>query len=161
MFIGGFLAAKNNKNEHMKKISLLAMFTMFACAMQAQSIVGKWKCLSNVIVNADGTKQDLWKNITSAFACATDMQYVFEANGKHYIKADAACATIAKIGSATWSQSGKIITLTSTADKQATSTTYVPEFAGNILMLTHIYTAEEKQKLGIKTQKIILTYQKL
>jgi hypothetical protein len=89
------------------------------------------------------------------------MQYVFDANGKHYIKADKKCAIIAKMGSATWSQSGKIIALTSTADKQATSTTYVPEFAGNILKLTHIYTAEEKQKLGIKTEKIIITYQKL
>jgi hypothetical protein len=145
----------------MKKISLLVMVIMIAYATHAQSIVGSWKCLSNLLVNADGTKQDLWENITEAFACATDMQYVFDANGKHYIKADKKCAIIAKMGSATWSQSGKIITLTSTADKQATSTTYVPEFAGNILTLTHTYTAEEKQKLGIKTQKIILTYQKL
>jgi hypothetical protein len=145
----------------MKKISLLVLAIMVAHAMQAQTIVGNWKCLSNVIVNANGTKQDLWKNITEAFACATNMQYVFDANGKHYIKADKKCAIIAKMGNATWSQTGKIITLTSTADKQATSTTYVPVFAGNMLTLTHTYTSEEKQKLGIKTEKIILTYQKL
>ncbi len=145
----------------MKKISLLVMVIMIAYATHAQSIVGSWKCLSNVLVNADGTKQDLWKNITEAFACSTDMQYVFDANGKHYIKADKKCAIIAKMCNASWSQTGKIITLTSTADKEATSTTYEPEFAGNILTLTHTYTSVEKQKLGIKTQKIILTYQKL
>ncbi len=145
----------------MKKSSLIIGFFFLVATADAQSIVGSWKCLSNVLVNANGTKQDLWKNITEALACATDMQYVFDANGKHYINADKKCAIIAKMGSATWSLRGKIITLTSTADKEATSTTYVPEFAGNILTLTHIYTAEEKQKLGIKTQKIILTYQKL
>jgi hypothetical protein len=145
----------------MKKVSLLLVAIMVAHAMQAQTIVGKWKCLSNVLVNADGTKQDLWKNITEAFACATDMQYVFDANGTHYIKADKKCTIIAKMGNAAWSISGKIITLTSTSDKQATSTTYVPVFAGNILTLTHTYTAEEKRKLGIKTQKIIITYQKI
>jgi uncharacterized membrane protein len=145
----------------MKKVSLLLVAIMVSYAMQAQTIVGSWKCLGNVLVNADGTKQDLWKNITGALACAADMQYVFDANGKHYIKADKKCAIIAKMGNADWSQSGKIITLTSTSDKQATSTTYVPIFTGNILTLTHEYTAEEKRKLGITTQKIILTYQKI
>jgi hypothetical protein len=145
----------------MKKSSLIISLFFLLFQADAQSIVGSWKCLSNVLVNADGSKQDIWKNITEAFACATDMQYVFDASGKHYIKADKKCAIIAKMGNATWSQSGKMITLTSTADKQATSTTYVPVFAGNILTLSHIYTAEEKQKVGIKTQKIILTYQKL
>jgi Lipocalin-like domain len=145
----------------MKKVSLLVAAIVVACTMQAQTIVGSWKCLSNVLVNADGTKQDLWKNITAAFACAADMQYVFEANGKHYIKADKKCAIIAKMGNADWSISGKIITLTSTSDKQATSTTYVTVFTGNILTLTHEYTAEEKRKLGINTQRIIITYQKI
>ncbi len=145
----------------MKKSSLIiCLFFLVACT-HAQSIVGSWKCLSNVLVNADGSKQDLWKNITSAFACAADMQYVFDANGTHYIKADKKCAIIAKMGNATWSQSGKIITLTSTADKKATATTYTPVFAGNILTLTHTYTPAEKKQLGIKTEKIILTYQRL
>jgi hypothetical protein len=145
----------------MKKSSLIiGLFFLVACT-HAQSIVGSWKCLSNVMVNADGSKQDFWKNITETFACAADMQYVFDTNGNHYINADKKCAIIAKMGSATWSQSGKIITLTSRADKLATSTTYVPEFVGKILTLTHTYTAQEKQKLGIKTEKIILTYQKL
>jgi hypothetical protein len=145
----------------MKKNSLIIGFFFLVAAAHAQSIVGSWKCLSNVLVNADGTKQDLWKNITEAFACATDMQYVFDANGKHYIKAEKKCAIIAKMGNATWVQSGKIITLTSTTDKIATSTTYTPVFTGNILTLTHIYTPAEKQKLGIKIEKIILTYQRL
>jgi uncharacterized membrane protein len=145
----------------MKKSSLIISLFFLVVASHAQSIVGSWKCLSNVLVNADGSKQDLWKNITAAFACATDMQYVFEANGKHYIKADKKCAIIAKMGNADWSISGKIITLTSTSDKQATSTTYVPAFTGNTLTLTHEYTAEEKRKLGIKTQRIIITYQKI
>jgi hypothetical protein len=145
----------------MKKSSLIISLFYLVTYTNAQSIVGSWKCLSNVLVNADGSKQDLWKNITEAFACAADMQYVFDANGTHYIKADKKCAVIAKMGNATWSQSGKIITLTSTADKKATATTYTPAFTGNILTLTHIYTPAEKQTLGIKTEKIILTYQKL
>jgi Lipocalin-like domain len=145
----------------MKKSSLIISFFFLVASTHAQSIVGSWKCLSNVLVNADGSKQDLWKNITNAFACATDMQYVFDANGTHYIKADKKCAIIAKMGNATWSQSGKVITLTSTADKKATATTYIPVLAGNTLTLTHIYTPTEKKQLGITTEKIILTYQKL
>jgi hypothetical protein len=145
----------------MKKSSLIISLLFLAAFTNAQSIVGSWKCLSNVIVNTDGSRQDVWKNIAEAFSCAADMQYVFEANGKHYIKADKKCEIIAKMGAATWSQTGKIITLISTADKQATSTAYVSEFAGNTLTLTHTYTAGEKRKSGSNAQKIVITYQKI
>jgi hypothetical protein len=145
----------------MKKSSLIISLLLVVACSHAQSIAGTWKCLSNVLVNDDGTRQDLWKSITEAFASATDMQYIFEADGKHYIKADKKCAIIAKMGSAIWSQSGKTITLTSTTDKTGTATTYTAAFTGNTLTLTHVYTIAEKQKLSIKTQKITLTYQKL
>jgi hypothetical protein len=145
----------------MKKNSLIIFLLFVFFTTNAQSIAGSWKCLGNVLVNADGSKQDLWKNITASFACAADMQYVFDANGTHYIKADKKCAIIAKMGSATWSQSGKTIILTSTADKTGTATTYTAALTGNTLTLTHLYTIAEKQKPGIKTQKIILTYKKL
>jgi Domain of unknown function (DUF5004) len=148
-------------NFTMKKSSLfIILFFVVIPSIPAQSIVGSWKCLSNVLVNADGTKQDLWKNITEAFACAADMQYVFDANGTHYIKADAACANIAKIGTATWKVKDKIITLTTKDTKNTISTTYMLGFAGKVLTLTHIYTAEEKVQLNIQTQKIVIIYQK-
>jgi hypothetical protein len=144
----------------MKKSSLIISFFFLITATDAQSIVGSWKCLSNVLVNADGTKQDLWKNITEAFACATDMQYVFDANGTHYVKASKDCQMITTMSNATWSISENTITVT-TKVPIVLATTYTLSYIGNSVIFTHVYTPAEKALLKIKTKKIIITYQKI
>ncbi len=144
----------------MKKIILLVVAIMVVCAIQAQSIVGSWKCISNVLVNADGSKQDLWKTIVKSFACAADMKYVFDANGRHYVKAAKDCEAIAAISNAAWSVSGSTITLT-TQLPTVTTTTYTLSFVNGSAVLTHIYTPGEKASLKITTNRITITYQKV
>lgn len=144
----------------MKKSSLIIRLFFLAACTHAQSIVGSWKCLSNVLVNADGSMQDMNLTIFKEYPCAANMQYIFDANGTHYVKATKDCQMIAAMSNARWSASGNTIIVTTKAPI-ILATTYTLSYIGNTVVFTHVYTPAEKALLKIKTKKIIITYQKI
>ena len=133
----------------------------------AQSIVGTWKTISQLMVNEDGTQKDLMAIQTRQYACMKDLETIFEASGKQRMKAPANCKTpidYEKMEASDWKMVGHTLSVTnkSMPTPLGTTATYTVQFSGNTAMLTHEYSPAEKQKLpgSVKVQKVVITYQR-
>jgi len=151
-----------------KLLFLLLSVALSANDSQAQSIVGSWRTISQLIVNEDGSKKDLMVMQTRRWACMADLQTIFEANGKQLMKTSANCSTpinYDKLPPSDWKMTGHNISITnkSTPGPLGTTATYTVEFSGNKAILTHEYSTAEKQQLpgSAKIKKVVITYQRL
>ncbi|MDR3693001.1 hypothetical protein [Mucilaginibacter sp.] len=151
----------------MKKIILL-LFISGTCInlLSAQSIVGSWKTISNTLVNSDGSADNLTVMQQKQWPCMADIQTIFEASGKQYMKSPKNCGPFdfSKVVPSTWKMLGNTISITNTSmpNPLGKTATYTVAFAGNTATFTHEYTAAEKAKLHSKAiKKVIITYQRV
>ncbi len=156
------------KINGMKKVFLFAWISCWCyTAIQAQDIVGRWKTISNIVENMDGSTRDLRVTQLKLWPCTADIETVFEAGGKQYTKSDKKCGGIDydKLGNATWKMNGNTISITADAamaNPLGNMSTYTVAVAGNTATFTHVYTAAEKTVLrNTKMKKVIITYKKV
>jgi hypothetical protein len=149
------------KIKEMKSIIIsIAVLLLFA-QLSAQSITGTWKRTGNMLEDIDGKKTDLQKIMLQSSPCIASIKYMFTANGKHTVQAPANCMEgIEEMSKATWKMQGKKLTISPIANP-ASATDYMLVFTGNTMIMTHLYITTERKKSGIKTNKIIITYQRL
>ena len=150
-----------------KTIIILIILCCGAQYAVAQSIVGAWKTVSTIVEDLDGKTRDMvamqWKH----FPCMAGIETVFEAGGKQITKGPAHCGPLdySKLGASIWKMNGNQLSITNEKmpTPLGTTATYTVAFAGNKVMLTHEYTAAEKQKLtgSTKLKKIVITYQRI
>ena len=152
----------------MKKACLFALLSVWFCtAGQAQDIVGRWKTISNIAENTDGSSKDLRLMQLKLWPCMADIETVFEAGGKQYTKSEKKCGMIDynKLGNATWKMNGNIISITADAamsNPLGSTATYVVTAVNNTAIFTHVYTAAEKIALhNTKIKKVTITYKKV
>jgi hypothetical protein len=151
----------------MKKIFLLIFsITISVNILTAQSIVGTWKTISNVIEDLDGSKSDMVTMQLKHWPCMADLHTIFDANGKQFMKSPKNCGPIDynKFGASTWKMNGNTISITNKEmpNPLGITSTYTVSLAGNKAILTHEYSAEEKNKLhSSKIKKVIITYQRV
>ena len=108
-----------------------------------------------------GKKTDLQKIMLQSSPCIATIKYMFDANGKHTVKASANCMKgIEEMSKATWKLQGKKLIIAPIANP-AFATDFTLVFTGNTMVMTHLYTKAEQNKYGIKTNKIIITYQRV
>lgn len=148
-----------------KILVLLFMLSSFSTILTAQSIVGIWKTINNIVVNTDGTKTDITAMQIKHWPCMADLQTIFDAGGKQYMKSSQKCGPIDynKLEPSTWKMNGKTITITNTTmpTPLGNTATYTVDFTGNKATLTHEYSTEEKAKLhSKKVKQVIITYQR-
>jgi hypothetical protein len=152
----------------MKKVFLFALLSVrFCTAIQAQDIVGRWKTISNIVENTDGSSKDLRLMQLKRWPCMADIETVFEAGGKQYTKSEKKCGMVDynKLGNAVWKMTGNTISITADASMPnplGNTATYIVVVANNTATFTHIYTAVEKIALhNTKIKKVIITYKKV
>ncbi|MFC4261876.1 hypothetical protein ACFOWM_03220 [Ferruginibacter yonginensis] len=144
----------------MKKLLSIAALICLSYCTHAQTIVGKWKCIGNQLINDNNKITDLQKQLEATMPCAANTIYIFEANGKQYTQSTSECKAIDAVGAVNWSISGNTIYIRKGTSKNF-ETSYTLLFQGNKVVFTHDYTDAEKKKLHIKTKRIIITYQKI
>lgn len=143
-----------------RNLLFLTFLIVFGHPAAAQRITGSWKRTGNMLVNADGSKNDLQKTIVQSMPCSAGVKYIFEEGGKHYTKSPKGCEMIDEISTATWTQTGNTLSIHSNAENDI-GTVYTLSFSGNTVVFTHVYSEAEKSRLHIKTAKIIITYQRV
>lgn len=134
------------------KLLTIGMLLMFASpTVQAQSIVGSWKTISIIMEDVDGKTKDITAMQRKRFPCMADILTVFQAGGKQVTKSPANCAGFDynKMPASDWKLSGNELTITNSAMPGPLGITahYTLHFSGNRVLLTHVYTEEEKKKL--------------
>lgn len=143
-----------------RNILLTALLVISGYLAAAQRITGTWKRTGNMLVNADGSKNDLQKTIVQSMPCSAGVKYIFEEGGKHYTQSPKGCEMIDEISTATWTQTGNTLSIHSNTENEI-GTIYTLSFSGNTVVFTHVYSEAEKSRLHIKTAKIIITYQRV
>jgi hypothetical protein len=150
----------------MKKIFLF-LFAIYGSInlLSAQSMVGAWRTISNVIEDLDGTKSDIVPKQTKMYPCIADLQTIFDANGKQYFKSPKNdCDEFVKLPGSTWKMNGKTLSLTNTKvpTPLGTTSTFTVDFIGDKAILTKEYSADERAKMyKSKAKKITITYQRV
>ena len=134
--------------------------------LYAQSIVGAWKTLSNVIENSDNKKTDILSMQLKMWPCMAQLQTIFQADGKQITKSPSRCGPIDynKLPASSFKINGNEISITNTSmpSPLGVTATYKVEFSGNKIILTHEYTDNERKKLHTpKAKKAIITYVKI
>ena len=138
------------------KIIIIILLTI-SFSSNCQSVVGTWKRISSVLDHTDGKTNDLQKTMLSSMPCLADVKYVFESNGKHTMILSKGCEGIPSTV-ATWKITGDTFSIVQKLGNEVINTTYDLSFAGNIMIMSHTYTATEQAS---NAKKIILKYQKL
>jgi Lipocalin-like domain len=147
--------------KEMKKIITSIAVLLVSVQLSAQSITGTWKRTGNMLEDVDGKKTELQKIMLQSSPCIASIKYMFTANGKHTVQAPANCMSgIEEMSKATWKMQGKKLIIT-TINNPVSTTDYTLVFTGNTMVMTHLYTDAERKQSGIKTNKIIITYQRL
>jgi hypothetical protein len=152
----------------MKKVFLFILLTMqFFTVIQAQDIVGRWRTVSNIVENTDGSSKDLRLMQLKLWPCMADIETVFEAGGRQYTKSEKKCGKVDynKLGNATWKMNGNTISITADAampNPLGSTATYIIAVANNTATFTHVYTSAEKTALhNTKIKKVTITYKKV
>ena len=151
----------------MKKFLLITLFFIATVNfLYAQSVVGAWKTLSNVIENSDNKKTDMFSMQLKMWPCMAELQTIFEADGKQIMKSPGKCGPMDynKLSASSWKMNGNEISITnaSTPSPLGITATYKVEFIGNKVTFTHEYTDSERKKLHtLKAKKVIITYVKI
>lgn len=145
----------------MKNIITSIAILLVSAQLSAQSIIGTWKRTGNLMEDIGGKKTDLQKIMLQSSPCIATIKYMFDANGKHTVKAPANCMEgIEEMSKANWKMQGKKLIITTIANP-ITVTDYTLAFTGNTMIMTHLYSEAERKQYSIKTNKIIITYQRL
>src|ERR1035437_6701937 len=149
-----------------KQILLLLIAMALVHCINAQSIVGTWKTISNMVINTDGSKTDITALQFKQWPCMADLHTVFDANGKQYMKSAKKCGSLdySTLAASSWKMNGKTISIANTTmpTPLENTATYTVDFAKNKAVFTHEYSAEEKAKLHTpKVKKVVITYQRV
>jgi len=149
-----------------KKLLITLFFIATANFLFAQSIVGAWKTLSNVMENSDNKKTDMLSMQLKMWPCMAQLQTIFQADGKQIMKSPARCGPMDynKLSASSWKMTGNEISITNTSmpTPLGVTATYKVEFSGNKAIFTHEYSDDERKKLHTpKTKKVIITYVKI
>lgn len=149
-----------------QKLLIVAFLLVFSKALIAQTVVGAWKTVSNVLVKTDGSKNDLTALQWKRWPCLADLQTIFDANGKQYMKSEKKCGPLDynKLPAATWKMNNNSITITNSGMPNPLGNTavYKVTFLAKTVVFTHVYTPEEQLKLHDRNVKeVIITYQRL
>lgn len=144
-------------------ILVLIIVTAFT---QAQSIVGKWRTVSNITENDNGKTKDLLALQLKISPCLKDLQTIFEAGGKQITKSPGKCGMIDynAIPASSWKMEGStiIVTNNSIPNPLGNSSSYTITFKGNQAVFTHTYTEEEKKKLHAPhIKRVTITYERI
>jgi hypothetical protein len=145
---------------------LLILAAVFSTTLKAQNMVGTWKTASSIVINMDNTKTDITAMQLKQWPCMAEVQTIFDANGKQYMKSAKKCGPVDfnKLEASTWKMNGKTISITNASMPTPLGNTsiYTVDFSGNKAVLTHEYSAEEKSKLhSKKVKEVIITYQRV
>jgi Lipocalin-like domain len=125
--------------------------------MNAQSVVGSWKRTSSILEYKNGKLDDLQKMMLNVYPCMSNIQYIFDKNGKHYLVLPAGCEKIPN-EEATWKMVGNEFYISQKVEGKDESTQYNLSFEGNTLTMSHTYTEAEKQPT---IKRLVIKYQKL
>ena len=139
----------------MKALVIILLTVSFSS--NCQNIIGTWKRTSTILEHTNGKTDDMQKNLLAGMPCIADIKYVFESNGKHTMILSKGCEGIPSTV-ATWKMSGDTFSISQKLGNEVVNTTYELSFAGNIMTMTHNYTAADKTP---DMKRIILKYQKL
>lgn len=134
--------------------------------LAAQTIVGAWKTASSVVVNTDGSKEELTVMLLKQWPCMANLQTIFESNGTQHMKSEKKCGPFDynKLPASTWKMKGNTISITNTGMPTPLGNTsvYTVAFSDKTVVFTHVYTQEEQSKLhNKKVKEDIITYHRL
>jgi hypothetical protein len=136
----------------MKSFSFITLFFLLTTAVFSQnSFIGKWKRISNFVINANGTKTDIQADMVKYKPCIANIVYEFIAGGKTLTNAAACDAAFKKMiekteAQTTWVQKGNKVT-TSTKDGSIPATECTISFMGNTMTWTAAKTIIVYQRL--------------
>lgn len=136
---------------------LIIILITISFSSNCQNIVGTWKRTSMILENTNGKMDDIQKSLLAEMPCIGEIKYVFESNGNHNMILSKGCEGIPNT-IATWKMSGDTFSIAQKLRNEVISTTYELSFSGNIMTMTHNYTAADKTP---DMKRIILKYQKL
>lgn len=146
----------------------LTLLVLIACisGTHAQSVVGKWKTISNITENDNGKTKDLLAMQLKMWPCIKDLQTIFEANGKQTVKSPSKCGVMDynAMPASSWKMNGNTIVITNNSmpTPLGNSATYTVTFKGKQALFTHVYTEEEKKKLHTPHVKsVTITYERI
>jgi hypothetical protein len=149
-----------------KKMMFVFGMLLFTAAASAQSVVGSWKTISNVLEDITGKKKDLMTMQLKLYPCMAQLQTIFEANGHQIMKSPSKCGPFdySKLAASEWKMNGNVISISNASmpTPLGNTATYKVEFQVNKAIFTHDYTDTERIKLHTPNAKrVIITYQRL
>jgi hypothetical protein len=141
---------------------LLALALAPATGLRAQGLAGTWKRTSSILINADGSKQDMQAMLLKYQPCQAGVKHVFTATGDYYTVSPKGCGIGDEASRATWKVSGNNLVMVPKKDLGIPFVgSYALTFSGNTVSMTHVYTDAERKALHSKTARLLMTYQRL
>ena len=151
--------------RHMQKLLFSFILLIATNASHAQSPVGKWKRISSITENANGTKTDMQKSLHEAMPCTANTAYSFLAGGKMTSTADGCPASFKKTmeqynDKSKWAAAGNKITV-SIADNTLPPAAYIISYKGNYMTWVFKYADNPKTPNPTNAKSLTLIYQKI
>jgi len=137
--------------------------------VDAQSIVGRWKRISNVVEKADGSQQDLDQMMKKYSPCITELVYTFVPDGTLLTDLSACDADRRKAIESTvvaankksrWSQSGSKVTTTMT-DNSISASVHIVRFSGNTMTWQFNFADNPNVPNPTKARTMTIVYQRI
>ncbi|WP_146199120.1 lipocalin family protein [Arcicella aurantiaca] len=125
----------------MKKILIISLLCVCANTY-SQNIVGTWKRVSSVLEYTNGKTDDLQKLMESTFPCITEIKYVFEQSGKHFMVIPKDCKSIPNT-EANWKVLGNQLIMNQKSGKEILNINYDLDFSGNTMTMTPIIPKQQ------------------
>jgi Lipocalin-like domain len=153
------------KNLSTLTLGLFLLAGLVSQQADAQTIVGKWKRTSLVMVNASGVKEDVDKMMRQAMPCMKDITYTFMPNGTLITDANTCPATQRKLiesmnAKSRWALTGNKITA-SVTDKSVPPSVHTVSFSGNSMTWTFNFADNPRMPNPTKAKSMTTVYQRL
>ena len=148
----------------MKKIMITVGCLLLLCIWAgAQGIVGKWKRVSLITVNAAGARSDAMPELIASMPCTANIVYIFLPGGAMSSDASGCAAGFRKTvekanASSKWSMKGNVVNVSMPgfpAHDEKVS------FSGNTMTWEFVYADNPQVPNLNKDKKMITVYQRL
>jgi hypothetical protein len=141
---------------------LLALALAPATGLRAQGLAGTWKRTSSILINADGSKQDMQAMLLKYQPCQAGVKHVFTATGDYYTVSPKGCGIGDEASRATWKVSGNNLVMV------PKRTSGFPSSEVSCPCLQRQYRQHDpclygcrRKALHSKTARLLMTYQRL
>jgi len=128
--------------------------------VSAQSPIGKWKLVSEILENQDGTKKDMKLEMQKFKPCLANFTYEYTSGGQLITSVPPGCMAANLVPISTWKLTNHKIIFNQKEGKKIITTIYEVTFPGDQMVFSYEYSPAENKILHSKSKKLTITYKR-